>query len=159
MYVDRTKSAADNMLALINTSNGTTLTLKDVKLGDPVALAPVYLPKADASDPTEPRVVDRSADNTEFTVTGQGDYSDVVKLTYRRLDLDFEVQVLRYEARAYLNWTDFKLKFATANDIRVEELVFNPNNMPSMPGVNLVTVNPVAKSPLYFGTKTIRINV
>lgn len=159
MYVDRTKSAADNMLALLNTTNSATLTYADFSLGDPVALAPVYLPKADPEDPDEPEIVDRSADNTQIAATGKGDYSEVVTLTYRRLDLDFEVQYINYAAADFTDWADFKAEFAVKNDIRVEELVFSITDLPTTPGVNNVTINPVAKSLIYFGTKTIRITV
>lgn len=159
MYVDRNKSAADNMLALINTTNEATLTFNDITLGNPTALPPVYLPKADPDDPDEPLVIDRSADNTSIEVTGKGDYSDNIMLTYRRLDLDFEVQYLRYEASEYADWADFKAQFATKNDIRVQDLVFVPDAMPTTAGLNQVQVNPISNSMLYFGTKTIRINV
>lgn len=159
MYIDRTKTAADNMLTLINTTNEATLTLNDILLGIPSALPPVYLPKANPDDPDEPQVIDRSADNTQIRVTGQGDYSDDIMLTYRRLDLDFEVQYLRYEASMFTDWADFKAQFAVKNDVRVEDLVFTPDEMPATPGLNLVAVTPVANSMLYFGSKNIRINV
>lgn len=159
MYVDRTKSAADNMLALINTTNEATLSFNDLTLGAPVALPPVYLPKADPEDPDEPQVIDRSADNTRIKVTGKGDYSDETDLTYRRLDLDFEVQYLRYEASDFTDWDDFKTKFAVKNDIRVQDLVFAPDAMPTTAGLNLVTITPISNSMLYVGSKNIRINV
>jgi hypothetical protein len=147
------------MLALLNTTNSATLTYADFQLSDPVALPPVYLPKADPEDPDEPDVVDRSADNTQIAATGKGDYSEVVQLTYRRLDLDFEVQFINYNKVDYTDWADFKTKFAVKNDIRVEELVFSVTDLPTTPGVNNVTVVPVAKSLIYFGTKTIKITV
>lgn len=159
MYVDRTKSAADNMLALINTTNDTTLTYSDFKLDNPVTLPPVYLPKADPSDPNEPQIVDRTADNTSIKVTGQGDYTDTVTMTYRRLDLDFEVQYLRYEKADYTNWADFLTKFAVKNDILVAELQFSISALPTTPGITQITVTPVSNSKIYFGTKTIRMNV
>jgi len=159
MYVDRTKSAADNMLALLNTTNEAELTYADFTLGDPTALPPVYLPKADPEDPDEPPIVDRTADNTKITATGINNYSEAVELTYRRLDLDFEVQFIRYYKADYANWADFVTKFAPKNDIRVEELVFTPAVMPTTPGEHNIVVTPVAKSMLYFGTKTIRITV
>lgn len=159
MYVDRTKSAADNMLALLNTTNDAALTHRDFELGDPIALPPVYLPKANPDDPDEPNIVDRSADNTQISATGKGDYSEVVQLTYRRLDLDFEVQFIRYNQVDYTDWADFKDKFAVKNDIRVEELVFTPAVLPSIPGVHDITVNPVAKSLIYFGSKVIKVTV
>ena len=159
MYVDRTKSAADNMLALLNTTNDAALTYADFQLGDPTALPPVYLPPADPEDPDEPQIVDRSADNTQISATGKGDYSEVVQLTYRRLDLDFEVQFIRYDAVDYTDWADFKAQFAVKNDIRVEELVFNPAVMPTVPGTHDIAVNPVAMSLIYFGTKTIKVTV
>lgn len=159
MYVDRAKSAADNMLALINTTNEATLTLNDFTLGTPTALPPVYLPKADPEDPDEPQIVDRSADNTRIKVTGKGDYSDETDLTYRRLDLDFEVQYLRYEKTDFTDWADFKTKFAVKNDIRVQDLKFAPDAVPTTAGLNLVTVTPIDNSMLYFGSKNIRINV
>lgn len=159
MYVDRTKSAADNMLALLNTTNDAVLTYADFKLGDPVALPTVYLPKADPEDPDEPDIIDRSADNTKVAATGINDYSEVVDLTYRRLDLDFEVQFIWYAKTDFTDWADFKTKFAVKNDIRVEELVFSISALPTTPGTNDVVVTPVAKSLIYFGTKTIRITV
>jgi hypothetical protein len=159
MYVDRTKSAADNMLALLNTTNDAALTFADIQLGAPTALPPVYLPPADPEDPDEPKIVDRSADNASVLVTGKGDFSEEVTLTYRRLDLDFEVQFLRYEANEFTDWSDFKTKFAVKNDIRVEELIFTPDAMPTDAGLNVVTVTTAPTSWLYFGDKTIRINV
>jgi hypothetical protein len=147
------------MLALLNTTNDAELTYADFQLGDPTALPPVYLPPADPEDPDEPQIVDRSADNTQISATGKGDYSEVVQLTYRRLDLDFEVQFIRYDAVDYTDWADFKAKFAVKNDIRVEELVFNPAALPTVPGTYDIAVNPVAKSLIYFGTKTIKITV
>jgi hypothetical protein len=147
------------MLALLNTTNDADLTYADFKLGDPIALPPVYLPKADPEDPDEPDVVDRTADNTKIVATGQGDYSEAVELTYRRLDLDFEVQFIRYYKIDYTDWADFKAKFAVKNDIRVEELVFSISALPTAPGITYVDVTPVAKSLIYFGTKQIRITV
>lgn len=159
MYVDRTKSAADNMLALLNTTNDAELTYADFKLGDPTALPPVYLPKADPLDPDEPQIVDRTKDNTKITATGINDYSEAVELTYRRLDLDFEVQYIRYFKTDYTDWADFLTKFALKNDIRVEELVFTPAALPTAAGQHDIVVTPTAKSLIYFGTKTIRITV
>lgn len=159
MYVDRTKSAADNMLALLNTTNDAELTYADLKLGDPLALPPVYLPPADPEDPDEPPLVDRSADNTKIVATGINDYSEAVELTYRRLDLDFEVQFIRYYKIDYTDWADFLTKFAVKNDIRVEELIFTPAELPTTPGIHYIVVTPVAKSLIYFGTKSIRITV
>lgn len=159
MYVNRTKSAADNMLALVNTTNDSELTYADFKLGDPITLPPVYLPKADPEDPDEPEIVDRTADNTKIVATGINDYSEAVELTYRRLDLDFEVQFIRYYKIDYTSWADFLEKFAVKNDIRVEELVFSATELPTTPGIHNIDVTPVAKSLIYFGTKTIRITV
>jgi hypothetical protein len=147
------------MLALLNTTNGADLTYADFKLGDPIALPPVYLPKADPLDPDEPLIVDRSADNTKITATGINDYSQSVELTYRRLNLDFEVQYIRYFKTDFTDWADFLAKFGPKNDIRTEELVFTPSVMPSTPGQHDIVVTPTAKSLIYFGTKTIRITV
>jgi len=159
MYVDRTKSAADNMLALLNTTNDTALTYADFKLGDPIALPPVYLPKANPDDPDEPQVIDRTADNTKVAATGIGDYREIVDLTYRRLNLDFEVQYIRYNKVDYTDWADFLTKFAVKNDIRVEELVFSITALPTTEGITTVAVTPADKSLIYFGNKSIRITV
>lgn len=159
MYVNRLLSAQDNMLALLNETNDTELTFRDLKFAKPVALPPVYLPKADPEDPDEPQIVDRTADNTSIIATGIGDYSESVTLTYRRLDLDFEVQYLRYLSGDFVDWADFKSRFAVKNDVQVEDLVFSVTAMPTTPGINNVDITPVADSPLYFGTKSIKITV
>lgn len=160
--LDLTKNAVENMLNIFNTTNipdeTDYLTKYDITFTNPVALPPVYLPKSDPNDPEEPLIVDRTVSNTSVTATGIGNYTGTASLTYKRLDLDYEVQYLHYNAADYADWDDFVSKFGVQNTVLTSELVFTPADFGTS-GVNQITITPVAGSLIYFGSKVIRMTV
>jgi hypothetical protein len=139
MLVDPSKTAFENMLALLNTTNGTEYTAEDVQFGPPE----VY------SNPAHPD------HNTKVVLTGIGDYTGTMDIFYKRLDLDLEIMYRNYPIGDYADVAAFMAYVATHNEVRGDNVRLEIDYIPN--GTVDVTTRllPVANSWLYMGEREI----
>lgn len=143
MLVDPSKTAFENMLAMLNLTNGTEYTAEDVTFGAPV----VY------SDPLHPDY------NTKVVLTGIGDYSNTMDIFYKRLDLDREIMYRNYEGGAYADVAAFMAFLETKNDVRGDNVRLELSAVPDGTEEITTRILPVDDSWLYFGERQIVFHV
>lgn len=114
MLVDTSKSALDNLLSLLNFSNGTEYTADDVVFGTPEPY----------SDPAYPTF------NTQVTCTGKGEWTGTCTIYYTRLDLEREVMYRTYKGGDFENIQAFFTHLKTVNDVRTEDLMLDLQTIP-----------------------------
>lgn len=139
MLVDTSKTAFENMLALLNLTNGTEYTADDVVFGNPTAY----------SDPEHPEA------NTKVVLTGVGDYSGTMDLFYKRLDLDREIQYRNYVGGDFVDVPLFMTYLATRNDVIGDQVRLEIDYIPNGPVELITRILPVANSLIYQGEREI----
>lgn len=139
MLVNTSKTAFENMLALLNLTNGTEYTAEDVSFGPPV----VY---SDAAHPDY---------NTKVVMTGIGDYTGTMDIFYKRLDLAREIMYRTYQGGAYPDVPSFMAYLATYNDVVGSDVQLEINYIPNGPEDVTTRILPAANSWLYFGEREI----
>ncbi|MNF98392.1 hypothetical protein D3C85_239370 [compost metagenome] len=143
MLVDTSKTAFENLLALVNTTNGTEYTEDDVSFGPPVVF----------SDPTKPDF------NTKVVMTGKGDYTGTMDLFYTRLDLEREIMYRNYEGGVYPDVATFMTYLEERNDVRGDNVRLELTTLPDGSEEVTTRVLPMADSWLYFGEREIVFHV
>jgi hypothetical protein len=139
MLVDTSKTAFENMLALLNTTNGTEYTEEDVSFGPPVVYSDVAHPDY----------------NTKVVMTGIGDYTGTIDLFYKRLDLAREIMYRDYQGGAYPDVETFMAYVATRNDVIGTDIILEIDYIPNGPGDIPSHILPAVDSWLYMGEREI----
>lgn len=139
MLVDTSKTAFENMLALLNLTNGTEYTAEDVSFGPP----------EEHSDAVHPEA------NTKVVMTGIGEYTGTMDLFYKRLDLDREIMYRDYDAAAYADVEEFMAYVATRNDVLGDNVRLEIDYIPNGTVDVTTRIFPTADSWLYMGEREI----
>lgn len=139
MLVDISKTAFQNMLELLNTTNGTEYTAEDVAFGLPEAY----------SDPKYPD------HNTRVQLTGLGEYSGTMMLYYARLDLAREIMYRNYQGGDFTTVPTFLDHVSIRNSVRRDNIRLDATTVPT--GAFEVTsyILPIENSYLYIGSREI----
>lgn len=143
MLVDITKTAFENMLDLVNTTNGTEYTADDVSFGIPEVYA----------DPAFPDY------NTKISMNGLGEYSGVMDLFYNRLELDREIMYRNYKGGDFDSVASFLKTLETLNEIRGDNVKLELSAIPDGTARVTAKVLPSDNSMLYTGSREIIFNV
>lgn len=143
MLVDPSKTAFENMLAMLNLTNGTEYTVEDVSFGPPV----IY---SDAAHPDY---------NTKVVLSGIGDYSGTMDIFYKRLDLDREIMYRNYEGGSFANVAAFMAFVEERNEIRGDNVRLELAELPDGTVEVTTRILPIADSWLYMGDREIIFRV
>lgn len=143
MLVDPSKTAFENMLAMLNLTNGTEYTVEDVSFGPPV----IY---SDAAYPDY---------NTKVVLSGIGDYSGTMDIFYKRLDLEREIMYRNYEGGQFTNVADFMAFVEARNEIRGDNVRLELTELPDGTAEVSTRILPIADSWLYMGDREIIFHV
>lgn len=136
MLVDTSKTPLDNLLRLLNFSNGTEYTADDVVFGIP----------GPYSDPAYPTF------NTQITCTGKGEWTGTCTLYYTRLDLEGEIMYRTYKGGDFENIPAFFTHLKTVNDVRTEDLTLDLATIPDGTEELSTTIRASADGYLYIGS-------
>lgn len=139
MLVDTSKTGFENLLALVNATNGTEYTSDDVSFGPPV----VY---TNAQHPDH---------NTKVVMSGKGDYTGVMDIFYTRLDLEKEIMYRNYQGGAYSDVAEFMTFMETKNEVRGDNVRLELTTIPDGSMEVITRILPAANSWLYFGEREI----
>lgn len=143
MLVDPSKTAFENMLAMLNLTNGTEYTVEDVSFGPPV----IY---SDAAHPDY---------NTKVVLSGIGDYSGTMDIFYKRLDLDREIMYRNYEGGSFANVAAFMEFVEERNEIRGDNVRLELTELPDGTAEVITRILPIDDSWLYMGDREIIFRV
>lgn len=139
MLVDISKSAFQNMLELLNTTNGTEYTADDVAFGLPEAY----------SDPKYPD------HNTRVQLTGVGEYSGTMMLYYARLDLAREIMYRNYQGGEFTTVQAFLNHVGIRNSVRTDNIRLGSTTVPTGDFEVTSQILPIDNSYLYIGSREI----
>lgn len=139
MLVDTSKTAFENMLAMLNATNGTEYTEDDVSFSIPQ----VY------SNPAHPDY------NTKVVLSGKGDYTGTMDVFYRRLDLEKEIMYRNYEGGQFLTVAEFMTFLEERNEVRGDNVRLELTSLPDGSEEVTTRILPTADSWLYFGEREI----